>query len=215
MAELQHAIYDTLRGSEDEIKERLKKYLRYFDGCREVLDIGCGRGEFLELLAEKDVEAVGIDTDPKMVEVCLKKGLTVSRADAHSFLKEDHRLFDGIFCSQVIEHLNPRKAADLLDLCKKRLGQDGVFVLITPNPRNIRVITELFWCDLTHERPYPLRLMVQMLMERGFRILASGDDIDTIGKGGIRKLLRRIDMKVTKGIFFSGEDIFVAAVKSE
>ena len=119
MAELQHAIYDTLRGSEGEIKSRLGKYLRYFDGCREVLDIGCGRGEFLELLAEKDVEAVGIDTDPKMVEVCLKKGLTASRADAHSFLKENDRLFDGIFCSQVIEHLDPREATELLDLCKK------------------------------------------------------------------------------------------------
>jgi O-antigen chain-terminating methyltransferase len=213
MPEWQHGIYDPLRGSETEIKKRLKKYLPYFDGCRRVLDIGCGRGEFLELLKERDVQAIGIDTDSEMVKRCLQKGVAAFHVDAHSFLRKTGESFDGIFCSQVMEHLDPDEAIDLLELCEKRLNPGGILIVITPNPRNIRVITELFWCDLTHKRLYPLRLLIQMLEERGFEIAASGDDIDTLGKGIIRRIFRAIDGRITKGIFFSGEDIFIVAFK--
>ena len=213
MSDIKHVIYDEFRGSETEIKNRLRKYINYFNSCHSVLDIGCGRGEFLELLKENKISATGIDSDMNMVEICSKKVLNVLQVDAFSFLKDKRGAFDGIFCSQVIEHFASQEAISLLDLCQRSLKPGGVLVVITLNPRNIRVVTNIFWLDITHERLYPLRLLEQLLIERDFEIIASGDDLDTTTRGSVRKILRKIDMKLTRGIFFGGVDIFVAARK--
>ncbi len=208
-----HNTYDTFRGSEAEIKARLRKYLQFFESCRHVLDIGCGRGEFLEILQERGIPALGIDADAEMVETCLQKGLKVRQGKAHAFLKKQGEAYDGIFCSQVIEHFTARNAADLLDLFRDSLEPGGKLVLVTLNPRNIRVVTNIFWMDLTHERLYPLKLLEQLLKERDFEIIASGDDLDTTQTGWLRRALRQIDMKLSRGTFFSGVDIFVAGEK--
>ncbi len=191
----------------------MRKYLEYFNACQRVLDVGCGRGEFLELLQESHISAHGIDMDAEMVNACRKKGLDVSLAEARDFLRTDGEAFDGIFCSQVIEHMSPQEAQDFLTLCSKRLKTGGVLVLITLNPRNIRVMTNIFWLDLTHQRPYPLMLLEQMLARRGFEILVKGDDRDTATKGKLPQILRWVDKKLSKGIFFSGVDIFIVGKK--
>ncbi len=206
-------VYGEFRGPEADIKARLKKYIRYFTSCRRVLDIGCGRGEFLELLRENKISAMGVDSDENMVEICRGKALDVIHDDIFEFLKGRTEVYHGIFCSQVIEHMRSREAMDLLDLCHQALTPEGVLVLITLNPRNIRVVTNIFWLDLTHERLYPLRLLEQLVLERGFEIMELGDDLDTTMQGIIGRFLRKVDIHVTRGIFFSGVDIFVAARK--
>ncbi|MCL5958817.1 MAG: methyltransferase domain-containing protein, partial [Chloroflexi bacterium] len=75
------------RGSENEILERQRAYLQHFRGCRNVVDLGCGRGEFLELLRSEGVGAVGVDVDSRMVQRCRSKGLKVYQADALSYLE--------------------------------------------------------------------------------------------------------------------------------
>ena len=99
---------DRFRGSEEQIRERLKDYVAYFAGQSDVLDVGCGRGEFLELLREKGVRARGLDLNPEMVEVCRARGLDVTNADARGYLSSvaDDSL-GGLIAVQVIEHLEP------------------------------------------------------------------------------------------------------------
>lgn len=202
MKRTQHTTYDKFRGSEALIKSRLKKYIKYFDSCRNVLDIGCGRGEFLELLKDRQIPAIGIDSDANMVDICSRKGLKVLQMDAYSFLKDKTGVFDGIFCSQVIEHLDPQDATDLLNFCQKALKPQGILVIITPNPRNINVITETFWLDLTHKRPYPLELLKELLSIIYFEIIASGEDKDTISNNWLKgKLLYKLDKRLTHGLF--------------
>ncbi len=73
---------DRFRGSESEIRARLADYVPYFAGQSNVLDVGCGRGEFLDLLREKGISAKGLDLNAEMVEVCTSRGLDATTADA-------------------------------------------------------------------------------------------------------------------------------------
>ena len=77
---------DAYRGGEDEIRERMLDYVGRFAGASDVLDVGCGRGEFLELLRDHGITARGIDLNVEMVERCLAKGLDVTAADALAYL---------------------------------------------------------------------------------------------------------------------------------
>lgn len=205
--------YDKFRGDETLIKNRQKKYIKYFDSCRSVLDIGCGRGEFMELLKEKNIPVTGIDTDEDMVKICRGKGFNVLHADVHTFLKDKLGSYDGIFCSHIIEHFDSQDAIDLLNSCREALKSRGVLIIITPNPKNLHVIANTFWLDLTHKRPYPLHLLEQLLIEREFEIIASGEDKDTVivKKDWKRRILYKIVRRLTHGLLFSGADIFVVA----
>lgn len=211
MRQIQDTIYDEFRGSEALIKDRQRKYVKYFNSCCNVLDIGCGRGEFMELLEENSISATGIDVNEDMVETCHRKGFNVLQVDTHSFLKDKTENYDGIFCSHVIEHIAPQDALAFLDLCRKALKPQGILIIITPNPKNLCVITEGFWLDLTHTRPYPLQLLERLLTEKGFKVIASGEDQDTVPKGGWRRrVIFRLDRRLTGGLLSSGMDNFVA-----
>jgi SAM-dependent methyltransferase len=159
-----------------------RPYVRYFRsaGARRVLDIGCGRGIFLELLREAGIDAAGVDLNANAVAECQQNGFSdVEQGDAVHFLERRRRegtAYDGIFCSHVIEHMFPIEAIGLLDLCVAVLAPGGRFVLVTPNARNGRVWTETFWLDPTHVRPYPRRLIEGAFLELNLRIHASFDD---------------------------------------
>ena len=135
-----------------------------------VLDIGCGRGTFLELLAERRVECVGIDHADESLAICRNKGLSVHKVGAHEFLRVQPGRFGGIFCSHVVEHLDPVAATELLQLCFAALRPGGFLVLITPNSEDVAVMGEIFWLDLTHVRPYPAALLRSMLSAEGFEV---------------------------------------------
>jgi SAM-dependent methyltransferase len=144
---------ERFRGSEEEIKERQRLYVEYFKRAGNVLDIGCGRGEFLELLKEAGVEAKGVDFDLDMVLLSREKGLDVVKADAFSYLGSlpDESL-QGIFSSQVIEHLDSSQIVHLVKLAHRKLRPNGVLILETPNPRCLTVFAESFYMDLSHIR---------------------------------------------------------------
>jgi O-antigen chain-terminating methyltransferase len=145
---------ERFRGSEEDIKDRQRIYVRYFEGREDVIDIGCGRGEFLELLRESGITARGVDLDLDMVLLCREKGLDVAREDAFSYLEalpDDSA--GGIFAAQVIEHLHPRRVIELVKLCYRKLALDGVLILETPNPKCLLVFAETFYKDLSHVQP--------------------------------------------------------------
>jgi 2-polyprenyl-3-methyl-5-hydroxy-6-metoxy-1,4-benzoquinol methylase len=158
-------------GSSEETVRRIQKpFVQFFRNSAPILDIGCGRGIFLQLLAEAQIEGIGIDHSEEALAVCREKGLQVCGEDARIYLSAKSEKFGGIFCSHVIEHMGYDEALAFLGLCYQALRPGGRLVLITPNPEDICVISNCFWLDPTHVRPYPKLLLQAMLQATGFRV---------------------------------------------
>ncbi|MDG6249459.1 methionine biosynthesis protein MetW, partial [Methanocalculus sp.] len=163
------AFEDRFRGSREDITQRQKEFVRYFEGCHNVLDIGCGRGEFLELLRDQGIGASGVDIDGAMVEFCRSRGLEVELNDAVSYLQqlEDSSL-DGIFIDQVVEHLEPGYLVRLLELCYKKIKFGYYIVAETVNPLSFFSFAN-FYIDMTHVRPVHPETLKFLFGAAGFR----------------------------------------------
>jgi O-antigen chain-terminating methyltransferase len=157
-----------LRGSIDEIRERQARYVDDFRERAPVLDLGCGRGEFLRLLADEGIEARGVDSDPDMVAFCVGEGLDVEQGDALAHLEGlPSGSLGGIFCAHVIEHLTPDRLVRLLELAADRLRPGGVLIAETPNPRTL-VALSTFFADLTHVQPVHPDTLTVLARQAGF-----------------------------------------------
>ena len=160
---------DQFRGSREAIAARLESYLPFFESGSNVLDVGCGRGEFLDLLASRGILARGIDVNSEMVEVCTARGLDVTRADAVGYLAalEDETL-GGVFAAQVVEHLQPRYLLRFLELSFHKLGGGGTLVLETLNPACWVAFFESYIRDITHVWPLHPETLKYLVMASGF-----------------------------------------------
>ena len=156
------------RGTEEEIRDRQSFYAPFFRGRKNVLDIACGRGEFLELMRELKVPARGVDLDADMVGRCLEKGLGVAKADVFAYLASvpDGSL-DGIFSAQFVEHLQPETYMSLIAQCARKLGPSGVLAIETPNPECLAIFSQTFYLDPTHVKPIPPGQMRFLFTEAG------------------------------------------------
>jgi SAM-dependent methyltransferase len=157
------------RGSLEDIAARQRLYLDYFEDCRRVLDIGCGRGEFVALLRERGIDARGVEIDAEMVAHCQAEGLPVEHADALSYLAtlRDESL-DGVFMAQVVEHLVPADLVGLLRLCRQKLAPDGVLVAETINPTCVYAFVQYYLMDPSHVQPLHPETLRFMLEDAGF-----------------------------------------------
>ncbi len=162
-----------------------------------VLDIGTGRGYFLEALRSCAIEGVGVDIREESAAEARQLGVTVIVEDAFEFLA-DQRGFGGVFLSHLIEHLDPDRAQDLLRAAYDALMPGGVIVIVTPNPRDWMVLSDIFWLDPTHVRPYPRQLVGAMLEAAGFVIEASGLRPTSQGR-------RQIPLTILKRIWLGSE----------
>jgi SAM-dependent methyltransferase len=160
---------DRFRGSEGDIRERLADYVPYFAGQSNVLDVGCGRGEFLDLLRGKGIAAKGLDLNPEMVEVCRARGLDATAADARSYLQNlaDESL-GGLIAVQVIEHLEPAYLTQMLGLAFDKVRPGGRVVLETINPTCWVAFFESFIRDLSHVKPIHPETLQYLLQANGF-----------------------------------------------
>jgi len=159
---------ERFRGPEEYVRQGQQMYRRCFEGRENVLDIGCGRGEFLELMREAGVGARGIDLSQESVAICRHKGLEAERADLYVYLENlPEASLDGIFCSQVIEHLPPERLPEMLKLCASRLRRNGAIAIETPNPECLAIFATHFYLDPTHTRPVPPALLAFYLEEFG------------------------------------------------
>jgi SAM-dependent methyltransferase len=164
------AFEERFRGSSDEIRERLRAYVPYFRERSPVVDLGCGRGEFLELLREAGVEARGVDGNRDMVRVCREKELLADVADVIDFVaSQSPSSAGGIFAAQLIEHLPPRALTGFLSECHRALRSDGRLIVETVNPRSLVALVESFYRDLTHEKPLHPETLDFALRAAGFR----------------------------------------------
>src|SRR4029077_17629547 len=117
---------ERFRGSEEFVKTAQRFYIPHFAGCKEVLDIGCGRGEFLELMRDAGIPARGIDLSRESVDLCRAKGLKADDADLFAYLAaQPDASFDGIFCAQVVEHLAPVQIPEMIRLTARALRRGG------------------------------------------------------------------------------------------
>jgi 2-polyprenyl-3-methyl-5-hydroxy-6-metoxy-1,4-benzoquinol methylase len=160
LRDLDYVIFENrFRGTSDLIKERQRKYVVSFKNCKAVLDVACGRGEFLELMKEQGIAADGVDINEEMITICRQKGLKVVSGNALDFLNDKKEKYDGIFCSNFIEHLDYPQIRELLRNIAKALKENGILVIETVNPESLNVFGAAFYLDLTHIRPiHPLGL---------------------------------------------------------
>ncbi len=142
------------RGSEAEIKGRQQIYLPYFKNSESVLDIGCGRGEFLELLKGAGIPAQGVELNPEMVQAAQQKGVAVIQGDGLEHLRTlPEGKLGGIFLSQVIEHLGPENLRELVRTAFLKLASGGVLLAETVNPQCLTTFSGAFYVDLSHHNP--------------------------------------------------------------
>ncbi len=138
-----------------------------------VLDVGAGRGFFLEAIRARGLEGMGVDISQESAAEARLLGLSVTVQDAFLFLA-DHDGFGGVFVSHLIEHLEPERVQALLRAAHHAMRPGAQIVIVTPNPRDWMVLSEIFWLDPTHVRPYPIQLVGAMLDAAGFTVEASG-----------------------------------------
>lgn len=179
-ANLEYRYYQYLRGNQyataDALLDVLRWYLPYFEGFSRVLDIGCGHGEFLQLLQAHGHEAVGIDIDPAMVATCQQLGLTAYEGDAGAWLAGQQAQFDAIFSSNVIEHLDAQQVQTWIRQAYGALRPGGMLLIGTPNPESLIVQFHEFWRDPTHVRLYSRQLVEFFFADAGFDNIQNGNN---------------------------------------
>lgn len=163
------------RGSRELIKLRQEKYLPYIlllkrlFGEVNALDLGCGRGEWLELLGEYGIRARGVDLSEAMLSICRKKGFQVSQSDALAALKgcpdNSVQLISGF---HIAEHLPFSILVELVQEAYRVLSPGGLLILETPNSENLQVASSTFYLDPTHANPIPSQLLSFLFSHSGF-----------------------------------------------
>ncbi len=160
---------ERFRGDEEYVSTTQQFYLPYFANLPRVVDLGCGRGEFLGELKDRGADVLGVDLDATALAACSEKEIKVERADLFEFLNgQPDESWDGIMCAHVVEHLPPLRLQELTDLCLRKLRPGGVVAYETPNPGCLAIFAGDFYLDPTHRAPVPAGRMHFHLKESGF-----------------------------------------------
>jgi O-antigen chain-terminating methyltransferase len=165
---------NNFRGSRNEILLRLSIYKQFTDYFlrnkkTKIIDLGCGRGEWLELTKLWGFMSYGYDIDEGSLNSCNNYGLLAYNKDIFEALKDyKNDSVDIITCFHVLEHLEFDKIKIFFAECYRILKNDGLLIVETPNPENILVMTETFWLDPTHIKPIPAGLLTFLAKYFGF-----------------------------------------------
>jgi SAM-dependent methyltransferase len=161
---------DKFRGSEDDVRTKLRHYVEVFEGADNVLDLGCGRGEFLALLRERGIRSHGLDSNRGMVETCLAGGLDVREGDALAYLRSiPDTSLGGLIAVQVVEHFQPEYLAQCLDTAHQKLRPGSKLVLETVNPACWYAFFEAYIRDFTHAWPLHPDTLKFLVVASGFQ----------------------------------------------
>ena len=167
---------DRFRGATDEVRRSQLRYVVAFPGTDipgRIVDIGCGRGEMLELLIEAGHEVLGVDPDPGMIDFCRSKGLPVVQDDGiHQLERIDDGSLKGIFCAQVVEHLLTAEMEQLIRLAWQKLQPGGMLIVETINPRSLFAVGNHFYADTSHIRPVHPETLRYICEQVGFGLVA-------------------------------------------
>jgi SAM-dependent methyltransferase len=180
--EIESRYYTTQGFDADHSRTVRSHYLQFVEGRKFLVELGSGRGEFLQAAQGRVDRSVGVDVDPAMVKQVEAAGFEAVHADVVDYLTEtDHRP-DAIFLAHVIEHLAVDTAFEMLRDAAAIIEPGGVIIVVTPNPACIANLTNDFWSDPTHQRLYTLDLLSFLLEQTGFTVTAAaGNPIDVPG----------------------------------
>jgi 2-polyprenyl-3-methyl-5-hydroxy-6-metoxy-1,4-benzoquinol methylase len=169
-SEINYYVFEEkFRGPRENIQKHFAQFIDYFANCTNVLDIGCGRGEFLELARDRGINARGIDVNEDMISFCKSKGLEVELKDAVDALCEiEDKSLDGVFISQVVEHLSPDYLINMLKLCNSKIKYGFYIIIETVNPLSLFSLAN-FFIDLSHIKPVHPETLKFLLNTTGFR----------------------------------------------
>jgi O-antigen chain-terminating methyltransferase len=214
---------EAFRGESGELRERYKDLARHFLDCGgEVVDVGCGRGEFLQLLTDLGVKASGLEIDPDLVASAVDRNLPVEYGDLVPWLeqREVHSL-SGLALIQVVEHLEPQELSRFVALAAAKLAPEGKVVVETVNPQSLYVYAHSFYLDPTHKAPVHPAYLMFLFQEAGFsrvdiewRSPCPPDDI-LEGFDGGSELEKRLDANVERlnRLLFAEQDYALIAVR--
>jgi len=166
-----HSVYFQARfgGDEPVIRKQSEAFVDLFAGRKRVLDLGSGRGIFLQLLKDKGIGGYGVDLDPRMVAQCREKGLEAHEVDALTHLRQiEAGSVDGLYARHLAEHVLPGELVEILRACRRALAPSAPLVFLTPNPATLTVGAHTFWLDPQHLRPIPPELFKFYLEVEGF-----------------------------------------------
>jgi SAM-dependent methyltransferase len=173
--EIYQYLQDQFRGSRQELENRLTQYVPLFQVLLPqpwpwpVVDLGCGRGDWLALLGRHNIPARGVDASREMIDACRLRGLDVVGGDALDYLQQlPENLAPAITAIQLIEHLPPPVLVALLKESFRVLRPGGLLLLETPNPENFQVSAYYFYLDPTHKHPIPPPLATYTMAAVGF-----------------------------------------------
>jgi predicted TPR repeat methyltransferase len=175
---LDAAFEETFRGTREQVRQRLAVYLPDVRdviaavGQRQVVDVGCGRGEWLELMRTEGITARGVDQNSFIVNQCREVGLDAQCADAIKVLADEPAgSLAAVTAFHVIEHLRLAEQLQLMVAAYHALAPAGLFILETPNPENLVVGAWTFYMDPSHQRPLPPTLLRFLLEAVGFEVV--------------------------------------------
>jgi SAM-dependent methyltransferase len=163
------AFEDQFRGSDAAIEEKLRAYVPLFAGASDVLDIGCGRGEFMAALRSAGISGRGVDANGDMVAAARERGLDAAPGDALAYVDAlpDESL-GGVIATQVVEHLEPAYLMRLLDVLSHKLRPGAPIVVETINPACWLAFFSSYLRDFTHVRPVHPETLQYLLRASGF-----------------------------------------------
>jgi len=174
VSRLESDYYAFMGFGSDHARDALSHYLQFFsDGP--VLELACGRGEFLDLLRETGVEARGVDVDEGMVQLAVGRGHKVELGDAVAYLEQvEPGSLGGVFCAHFLEHLQPDAVARIYRGAARALRPGGTFVAAVPSAGSLSVLGYDFWRDPTHVRFYDPMLLAFFAGQAGLLVSAAG-----------------------------------------
>jgi SAM-dependent methyltransferase len=167
--DLYRRLEDVFRGPHEWVADRQRPYRKLIGGRSPVIEMGCGRGTFLDALRDLGVDYVGVEPDRGMLEACRARGHTsLVETDANSYLQTlDDDTVGVVFSTQVIEHMPAGYLFTFLRLCLAKLQPGGILVAETPNPHSVHS-SKTFWMDLTHEYPIFPELALSLCWLTGY-----------------------------------------------
>ncbi len=171
---------------------------------KDVLELGGGNGEFVFLCKPFAKNILSIDINPSSPHV--------KKSDIITFFKKNKKKFDLIYARHIIEHFEPEKVISIFKKSFESLRQNGLFIIIFPNLKNINVATYDFWVEFEHKRPYSAVGIIFELEKIGFKIIKKGPDNDSWDNSLHKKLIRKLRSLIT-GLPIEAPDYFIIAQK--
>jgi SAM-dependent methyltransferase len=200
---------------EEAVREHQHDYVETLRGAKRVVDLGCGRGELVELLGEAGVSAYGVEIEPDFVDLMRDQGLEVVVEDAVEHLRRlDPGAVDGIVASHLVEHLPAAALSELVVLAEEKLAAGGTLIMETPNPESLVAGSVNFHRDLTHVRPIHPDTLAFLCESAGFtevairRLSPVPDDerLPKVGDTGIDGMVEQLN-----GLLYGYQDYAVVA----